>query len=249
MTATDARCTLLDVGQGRPVVLLHGIFGAVDNWHGFLEVAPAGFRWILPRLPLYELPLDRCTIAGLADWVVGELAEAGIERAIFGGNSLGGHLALDLAIRRPELVEGLILAGSSGLFERGFDTWVPRMPGVDWIRAKAVEVFHDEERITDELVQEVRSIAEDRGKLLRAIRIAKNAKQTHMGQRLDQVRAPSLLVWGRQDRITPLAVAEEFHQKIAGSELILIDRCGHAPMMERPVEFAGAIEPFLRSLP
>ncbi len=239
----------LVVGEGRDVVLLHGIFGSPQNWAGALHHAPAGYRFLVPEIPIFDLPLDQCSIQGLASFVGGFLDRVGIESAILGGNSLGGHLALDVTLEMPERVEALILTGSSGLFERGFDTTVPIRPGEDWLRRKTAEVFCNPGAVTDELIHSVRAVVENRGRLLRAIRTAKSAKRTNMGARLSEVRVPTLLLWGAEDQITPPEVAHEFHAGIAGSELVFLERCGHAPMMERPREFARVVAGFLDRLP
>jgi 2-hydroxy-6-oxonona-2,4-dienedioate hydrolase len=239
----------LAVGEGREVVLLHGIFGSPQNWAGALRHAPSGFRFIVPDIPVFEMPLDQCTIEGLGRFVVGFLDGLGADQVILGGNSLGGHLALEVALTAPERVEALILTGSSGLFERGFDTGVPVRPGDDWLRVKTSEVFFDQAAVTDDLINSVRAVVENRGRLLRAIRTAKSAKRTHMGGRLHEIAVPTLLLWGAEDHITPTDVAHEFHAGIPHSELVFLDRCGHAPMIERPAEFAKAVGHFLHRLP
>jgi 2-hydroxy-6-oxonona-2,4-dienedioate hydrolase len=239
----------LEVGRGRPVVLLHGIFGSIHNWEGFLRQAPEGYRFIIPAIPVFDMPLEQCTIEGLGEYVADLLTRLDLRQVVLGGNSLGGHLALDVALARPEMVDALILTGSSGLFERGFDSAAPLRPGDDWVRAKAMEVFYSPHAVTDDLVDEVRAVVEDRAQLLRAIRTAKSAKQSHLGGRLGDIRMPTLLVWGRQDRITPPEVAEEFHAGIRGSELVYVEECGHAPMIERPAEFARLVGQFLGGLP
>jgi 2-hydroxy-6-oxonona-2,4-dienedioate hydrolase len=239
----------LEVGRGRPVVLLHGIFGSIHNWEGFLRHAPEGFRFIVPAIPIFTLPLEQCTIPGLSGYVADLLLRLGLKQVVLGGNSLGGHLALDVALARPEMVDALILTGSSGLFERGFDSGVPIRPGDDWVRAKAMEVFYGPDAVTDDIVDGVRAVVEDRAQLLRAIRTAKSAKRTHMGGRLREIAMPTLLLWGRQDRVTPPDVAEEFHAGIPGSKLVYVEECGHAPMIECPAEFARLVGQFLRGLP
>ncbi len=239
----------LEEGEGEPVIMLHGIFGSPDNWLAQLRHLADRYRVVVLDLPIFSLPIEECTIDGLVRHVIAYLDWAGIDNAVFVGNSLGGHLALDLALRAPERVRALVLAGSSGLFERGFDAKVPVRPGDDWIRDRiASEVFYDSAKIRPEMIEQAIEILASRDRKLRVIRAAKSAKSSHMGEHLGDIKAPTLLIWGRQDKITPLIVADEFHEGIRASELVLIDQCGHAPMLEQPEEFSRHMAAFLDRL-
>jgi len=90
---------------------------------------------------------------------------------------------------------------------------------------------------TDELVDEVFEIVNDREKLIRILALAKSAIRHNMGEEIHAIKVPTCLIWGKNDNITPPDVAEEFHKLIENSDLFWIDECGHAPMMEQPVEF------------
>ena len=240
----------VEKGEGEPVVLLHGIFGSPDNWRDQIDSLSAHYRVIVLELPIFELPLGDCKVERFTEYVVEYLDWAKIDRATFGGNSLGGHVALDLAIRFPERTRALVLAGSSGLFERGYESGVPFRPSRQWIQERiASQVFHDQRHIRPEMIDEVVSVLANSGKKRRLVRLAKTAKRTHMGNELHRVNAPTLLIWGKQDRITPLEVAREFADGIPDTRLVLIDECGHAPMIEQPAEFSKALRRFLTSLP
>lgn len=229
--------------------MLHGMFGSADNWRDQIDVLSARYRMIVLELPIFELPLPECTVERFTGYVTDYLDWAGIRRATFVGNSLGGHVALDLAIRTPGRTRALVLTGSSGLFERGYETGVPTRPGLDWVRDRiALQVFHDARHIKPGMVEAAADILADPAKKRRLVRVAKAAKRTHMGDRLHCVSAPTLLIWGKQDRITPLEVAREFERGIAGAELVLIDECGHAPMIEQPQRFTKALAAFLDGL-
>ncbi len=239
----------LEEGEGEPIIMLHGIFGSPDNWLAQLRHLADRYRVVVLDLPLFTVPLEECSIDGLVRHVLAYLDWAGISKAIFVGNSLGGHLALDLALKAPERVRALVLTGSSGLFERGFDAKVPVRPGDDWIRDRiAAEVFYDDSKIEPGMIEQAIEILASRDMKLRVIRAAKSAKCSHMGEHLPEIGVPTLLIWGKQDKITPLEVADEFHQGIRGSELVLIDNCGHAPMLEKPEEFARHMAAFLDKL-
>jgi pimeloyl-ACP methyl ester carboxylesterase len=100
------------------------------------------------------------------------------------------------------------------------------------------EVVHDPGLITGAWVESVREIVTTRATALRVLRFARAARRDRLDGRLREIEAPTLLIWGREDRITPPAVAERFRALIPEAELWLLGRCGHAPMLERPRAFA-----------
>jgi pimeloyl-ACP methyl ester carboxylesterase len=101
---------------------------------------------------------------------------------------------------------------------------------------------------TKELVDEVYSITNNRLKVIKIIALAKSAIRNNLGEELNQIRQPTLLVWGNNDTITPPFVAREFNRLIPNSELYFIDKCGHAPMMEVSEEFNMILHKFLKKL-
>jgi pimeloyl-ACP methyl ester carboxylesterase len=169
----------------------------------------------------------------------------GIERAVVGGNSLGGHVAVRLALRWPDRVSGLILTGSSGLFERSFTRRVPHRPGREFVREKMGEMFYDRRLVTPAWVESMHRALTEPFTALRAVRFARAAKRDNVGERLDAITAPTLVVWGADDRITPPAIAERFHSRIPDARLVFLRRCGHAPMLERPQAFAALVRAWL----
>jgi len=236
----------LERGEGEPVVLLHGLMGEMDHWEPALASLGETCRAMAPLLPIFDPLLAEPSITALADHVVRGLDGLGIERAVVGGNSLGGHVALTLALRWPARVSGLILTGSSGLFERGFTRNVPHVPTTEYVRTKMEEIFYDPALVTPSWVESVRRIVTTRASALRVLHFARAAKRDCLEDRLPQVEAPTLLVWGKEDRVTPVEVAERFHTLIPHSELVYITNCGHAPMLEHPATFGEIVEEWLR---
>jgi pimeloyl-ACP methyl ester carboxylesterase len=98
-------------------------------------------------------------------------------------------------------------------------------------------------------VDEVFEITKNRVKVIKIIALAKSAIRNNLGEELNQIQIPTLLIWGKNDTVTPPFVAEEFHKLIPNSQLHFIDKCGHAPMMEVPGEFNDLLFTFLQSLP
>jgi pimeloyl-ACP methyl ester carboxylesterase len=227
----------LERGEGEPVVLLPGLMSRMDHWEASLEELGRACRAIALSLPIFDARLAEPSIGELARHVARFLEALDIPRAVVGGNSLGGHVALELALSHPERVSGLILTGSSGLFERGFTRHVPHRPTADYVRAKMEEVVYDPLLITPAWVECVRQIVTTRATALRVLRFARAARRNGVGRRLPGLAAPALLIWGREDRITPPPVAERFLALLPDAELWLLARCGHAPMLERPRAF------------
>ena len=236
----------LERGEGDAVVLLHGLMGAMEHWEPQLEALGEMCRVVAPSLPIFDPALAGPSVPELGRHVVRLLDELRIDHAVVGGNSLGGHVALEIALRHPDRVTGVILTGSSGLFERGFTRNVPHVPTADYVRAKMEEVFYDPALVTPEWVAAVRRVLTTRATALRVVQFARAAKRHNVEPALPRIDVPTLLVWGKDDRITPPDVAERFHALIPDSELVFITNCGHAPMLERPEAFAEIVGEWLR---
>ena len=164
------------------------------------------------------------------------------------GNSLGGHVALLHVIKHPERIRSIILTGSSGLFENGMGDTYPKRGDYEFIRKKTELTFYDPKSASKELVDEVYSIVNERIKTIKIIALAKSAIRNNLGEELNQIKQPTLLIWGNNDTITPPFVGREFQRLIPNSELHFIDKCGHAPMMEVPDEFNRILHLFLQKL-
>jgi pimeloyl-ACP methyl ester carboxylesterase len=237
----------LERGEGEPVILLHGLMGRMDHWEASLDELGDVCRPIALSLPLFDPGLAEVSIRELGRHVVRFLDAVEIPRAVIGGNSLGGHVALEVALAQPDRVSGLILTGSSGLFERSFTRGVPHRPTPEYVRTKMEEVFYDRGLVTPAWVESVRQIVTSRPSGIRVVRLARAAKRQSVEERLGEVQPATLLVWGRDDRITPPEVAERFRALIPGAELWLLARCGHAPMLERPEAFNAIVAGWLEA--
>lgn len=228
-------------------MLLHGMFGQPAHWQACADRVGPSWRVLRPRLPLMETEPDSRAITALGDHIVRSMDAAGMERAVVGGNSLGGHIAARIALCHPDRVSGLILTGSSGLFERGFST-IPRRPTESWIRVRMGEVFLDPVHVTDSLVKEMSVFLSDIRSVIHMIRIARCAKRDSLREVLPSIVCPVLLIWGDKDDVTPPSVAHEFHELLPSSQLHLIEQCGHVPMVEHPEVFNDLVASFLAGI-
>ena len=230
-----------------PVVLLHGMLGDLSNWTRTIDfLATRQYRVIVPVLPVYGLPIKETSVRGLADYLFDFLRALDVEQATLVGNSLGGQVALLFALDHPEHAAALVLSGSSGIYEVEMGTSTPRRRDREYIRERAALTFYDPSHATDDLVEEMFGIINDRGQVARLIKMARSTKKETVRSRLSDISAPTLLVWGRNDLITPPEVAEEFRDRIPQAELHYIERCGHAPMIEQPEDFNRIMLNFLR---
>ena len=226
------------------LVFLHGMFGKPWHWQACADHVASSWRVLNPVLPLLDTQADSKAIIALGDHVAREMDAAGMDQAVLAGNSLGGHIAARMALGRPDRVAGLVLTGSSGLFERGLSS-IPRRPTESWIRIKMREVFHDPVHVTEELVAEMCAFLSNIRRVLQMIRIARCAKRDSLRDLLSEITCPVLLIWGENDDVTPPAVGHEFHERLPRSQLHMLERCGHVPMVEHPGVFNELVASFL----
>lgn len=236
---------LFDVGEGEPVILLHGLFGSLCNWEHVAYEFTGTHRVLIPRLPFYTMPISSERLNDLVTYLENFIEEHRLDKVTLIGNSLGGHLAILYAWQNPSRVRKLVLAGSSGLFENSFGGTFPRVKDYEYIREKVSSTFYKREVVTPELVNEVFETVQSTAKTLRIIGLAKAAQRHNVASILSYINAPTLLIWGLQDVITPPEVALEFQEHLPQSEVVFLDHCGHVPMMEQPKLFNKYVREFL----
>jgi pimeloyl-ACP methyl ester carboxylesterase len=232
-------------GGDEVLLLLHGLFGALSNFQFIIKEFESKYNVVTPLLPIMDMPLKSLSLKGLVDFVDDFVNFKAYKKVHVLGNSLGGHIAQLYTLKRPDKVSSLILTGSSGLFESAMGTSFPKRGDYDFIKKKTESTFYDPRTATKELVDEVYDIVNDRSKAIRIVVTAKSAVRNNLEKKISLIMAPTLLIWGTEDNITPPFVGEKFNKLIKNSELSLIDKCGHAPMMERPILFNEILHNFL----
>jgi len=238
----------IDEGEGEVLLLLHGLMGALSNWDKVIEEFKGQYRVIIPILPIYDLPLLTTGVKALAKYVHKFVKYKKLTDVTLLGNSLGGHVALIYVLSHPTYVKAMVLTGSSGLYENAFGGSFPRRESYDFVKEKVEYTFYDPKTATKELVDDVYRIINDRHSVIRILAMAKSAIRHNMNSDLHKITIPVSLIWGRDDKITPPEVAVEFNELLPDSELHWIDKCGHAPMMERPEEFNKYLAGFLEKI-
>lgn len=238
----------IEEGEGEPLILLHGLFGALSNFGDLINYFKNHNKVVVPILPLLDMDLLHTSVGGLQKFVNKFLEYHDYQNVHLLGNSLGGHVAILHVLKQPERIKSLILTGSSGLFENGMGDTYPKRGDYDYIKKKTELTFYDPKIASKELVDEVYEIVNNRLKAIKIIALAKSAIRNNLGEDINQIKQPTLLIWGNNDAITPPFVGREFHRLIPNSELHFIDKCGHAPMMEVPEDFNRILHKFLTKL-
>ncbi len=236
------------VGQGQPVVFLHGLVGLNDHWEEVARRISSSCRCTMLELPLLDLKKDDCSVQGVTELTTQYLKAHTTTPAILVGNSFGGHVALRIALDHPELVSALVLAGSSGLLERTMVQGAPVRPSREWLIEKIGELFYDKSFMRESDLDRAHEALSQKQGARAMVRLSRTARRDHLGERINQIQCPTLLIWGKEDVVTPTEAATQFNELIPDARLVWFDRCGHAPMIECPDRFGAAILAFVNDL-
>ncbi|MEJ8591219.1 alpha/beta hydrolase [Riemerella anatipestifer] len=248
-TKKEKKFNFIEEGEGHPLVLLHGLMGGLSNFDDMVKFfSEKGYKVYVPELPIYDLPVLNTNLTAISKFVAKFIKEEVKEPVTIVGNSMGGHIGLILTLSKPELVKNLVLTGSSGLYEKSFGDSFPRKGDKEYIRKKTQEVFYDPAVATDQLVDEVFSVVNDRIKGIKTVMLARSAIKHNMIKDLPKITCPTCIIWGKQDNVTPPEVAVDMHKYIPNSDLYWIDKCGHAAMMEKPQEFNEILLSWLKKV-
>lgn len=235
----------------RRIVFLHGLFGSPSHWSEIMHPLAESYEMVAPQLPIDRRGNRRLdgvhSVAELTEFVEQTLKSIGWSRCVLVGNSLGGLVAMDYALRHRDNVLGLVLAGSAGLHERSLTQGSKPRPTRDFVRSVVRDIFFDPCMVTEPLVDEWFELLQDRDYARFLLRLSRATRDRNVENELSSLTMPTMLLWGRQDLITPPDVAEQFRQRIPRSQLRYLDRCGHSPNLEQPQAFAEHLLEFLPS--
>ena len=251
VTVRGARIELLRAGQGDPILILHGSWGNRAGLE-YQEVLARDFEIIMPTHPGFagsERPPWLDSMADLVYYYLDFMDQLRLERLPVLGFSLGGWLAAELAAIRPDLISRLVLEDAAGqfladapiadIFLLTSDELLPlcyydpkslSAPSRLWPQEPNEE---DSERMVADQIMAQR---------LAFRPFMHNPKLRY---RLGRARMPTLIIWGKYDGVIPPAHAEAYAKTLKNAELQIIDRCGHAPHLERPAEFVSLVREFL----
>jgi pimeloyl-ACP methyl ester carboxylesterase len=251
-----------DIGRGDPLFMMHSVGpGAFTAWITFcknLPILAQHFRCIAMDLPnfaktgpiVYNEPVHLLQ----ANTALALMDALGIEQADFLGTSQGGQSAMVFAAHYPERVKKLVFGACH--IVTGGDTYLiankrlPQRGAADVshasIRDAMMEQVHDQSLVTDELVDYLYRMATGRPDLAEARRHSTSTYYDH-GPEVSHIRAPSLIIWGRQDRLCPFEVGIKSLNHLANSRLVVINNCGHWPGYEKPDEYNAHVLNFLKA--
>ncbi|MFL6333904.1 MAG: alpha/beta fold hydrolase [Pyrinomonadaceae bacterium] len=242
-------------GNGPVVVLLHGLGGNSTNWAFNTPALAQKYRVIVPDQVGFgqsDKPLINYRVGTYVDFLDKFLAELKVERASLVGNSMGGWTAALYTLKYPAKVERLVLVDSAGFAPpKEFD--LSALSGLnpstrDEMKRLAGMVFYNPLFKSDAAVDVLmaqRMSAGDGYTIQRLVESIYRGEDMLDGK-LGAIKQPVLLVWGREDGLTPLArEGEKFKRELPGAQLIVFEQCGHVPQVEKAAEFNAAVLKFL----
>ncbi len=264
LTVEGTRVRYVDVGEGPPVVLLHGFASSIENWvtvmprlvkdHRVIAIDLRGFGWT-------DRPVADYSPEGQAKLLRAVLDERKVEKASIVAHSWGSSVALAYALAYPDQVDRLVL----------YDAWVyeSQLPSMfHMARAKGFGEmlyalfyteryderlalgFYNPEIITEQLVEDVERAFERPGTRFAALETVRGMTFDSMESKYRTITAPTLLMWGREDLVSPVSIGERLLRQLPNSKLNVYPRCGHFPMLEAVgdsnrdlVRFLGGVTP------
>ncbi len=238
----------LECGSGKTLIFCHGLFGGIFNIDKVASALSKNYRFIMPYLPMYDLPLKECRVRVLGDYLAGCVDQLQLNEAVIIGNSMGGGAASYYASTPDNKVKGLVLCGSSGLTNIPLSNGYFKRKSYEYVRSATQDIFFNRNIPNEEMTKDVFKALQHTELIIRSIRFTKSAINEKMHYELSLIQSPSLLIWGRQDPITPAEAAPQFQQLIQDSELVIFEECGHVPAQEKPEEFLLHLNSFLEKI-
>lgn len=232
--------------KGRNILLLHGLFGAVSNWDSIFDLLKEFANPIAISFPIATGKISDISVSSLTLLTEYFIRKNDFKDLIVCGNSLGGHIALKLALESPNIFDKLILSGSSGLYEHQVEK-LPLKPTSSFVYDQMAKVFYNKDFITDDGIKSILDSLLNKKVFLNYVIAAKSAKHDNLEKVLPNISKETLLLWGEDDEVTPLDIAHTFNKLISNSTLKTIKSCGHAPMIEYPKWFANEILNFINN--
>jgi 2-hydroxy-6-oxonona-2,4-dienedioate hydrolase len=240
--------TYLNIGDGPVVILLHGLFGNLSMWKSTVDVLKSEFRVIVPRLPIFDLPIQHTNVKYLASILHEFIDWHQLSDVTLVGHAVGGQVVLLYAAQHPANVKKIVLTASSGLLENYpfVDGSTSRFDDLDTVQGQVESAFFEPDKTPMELVNDIYSMVRNIPKRLTLDTLSRSSRRSNVTSLLNQLDHSTLLVWGLDDKITPPDVALQFHDFLLNSEIKFIANCGHAPMIEQPEIFNHHVAEFVR---
>jgi len=248
-----------EAGSGPAVILLHGLGGDSSNWAPNIVPLSKSYRVLVPDQIGFghsDKPMINYRVATLVDFLDDFMKELKINRASLVGNSLGGWTAAAFTLQHPDKVDRLVLVDAAGysldknVDPRSLNTLNPSTR--EGMKLVMSLVFYNKELFANPALIDqffARKLAAGDGYTIQRFIDSVIAGEDMLDTTASGVKQPTLIVWGRQDALVPLAVGERYHKDIAGSQLLIIDKCGHVPQIEQSAQFNEGVMRFLAGEP
>lgn len=248
--------------SGQTVILLHGLGGDTTNWAMTIPALASKYHVYVPDQIGFgqsDKPIINYRVATLVEFLAQFYKKLGIEKATLVGNSLGGWTAAAFTIAYPEKVEKLVLVDAAGYTSKRWGGPEPSKelysvlnPATTADLKKSMSaVFYNKAMITDAFIETAfaNKLKKGDGYTINAFIDSVMRGDDYIDDKVKNIKAPTLVIWGREDGLTPLAMGEAFARDISGAQKLIIEKCGHVPQLEKAMEFNAGLLKFLEGGP
>jgi 2-hydroxy-6-oxonona-2,4-dienedioate hydrolase len=249
----------LEAGSSGPtVILLHGLGGDATNWALTIPALASKYHvYVLDQIGFgkSDKPIVNYRVATLVEFLDQFYRKLGIEKATLVGNSLGGWTAAAFAIAHPQKVDKLVLVCAAGYTAKRYggqelskEIYSALNPSTTAdLKRLFGAVFYDKAMSSDAFVAQAFTAKLKRGdgNTINSFIDSILRGEDFIDDKVKTIKAPTLVIWGREDRLTPLAMGEAFAQDISGAQKVIIEQCGHVPQLEKAQVFNSALLKFL----
>ena len=263
------RTHIRDQGRknGSPIILIHGSNASLHGWEPWVEQLGKTFRVITMDTPGHGLTgpasNDDYSIAAYINFVDEVARELGVDEFVIGGSSMGGNIAWRYALQHPEKVRGLILVDSSGYPNESRDgpiifsllRYAPFRALFQKIHSRRLieqgvrNAYNNAPVVTPKLIMRYEELNLRKGqRRATALRFAENIAQTLSPPPRGALNIPTLILWGRKDKLIPVSYAQKFKRDLPNSSLVIYDNVGHMPQEEIPGRSARDVRAFLEGM-
>ena len=250
----------LEAGTGPTVILLHGLGADSSNWALNTPLLAKNFHVFVPDQIGFgesDKPLINYRVATLVDFLDGFMKKTGIAKASMVGNSLGGWTAMAYTLAHPEKVEKMVLVDSAGYSFEKLGGPKPTREMLEGLNPSTIAgakgvlaiVLANKAMINDTLAEQMLTshLKHNDGYTIDRFIDSILRSEDVVDGKLGAIKAPTLVIWGREDALVPLAAGKLLGAEIPGAESVILDHCGHVPQLECAVPFNAALMKFLGS--
>jgi len=254
-TVFGAKIHYLEAGSGPVVILLHGLGGSVSNWAPTIGPLSQKYRVIAPDQIGFgksDKPMLNYRVGTLVDFLDGFYKQVGVQKATLVGNSLGGFTAAAFALAHPEKVDKLVLVDAAGFTVTG-DIDPRVLNGLNPSTRQQVKdliglIFYNKQAFSSDAAVDsffASRVTAGDGYTIQRFIDSIGHNEDMLDGKLGAIKQPTLIIWGREDGLTQLTMGQRFNKEIAGSQMLIIDKCGHVPQLEKAAEFNAGLMKFL----